>query len=384
MTKRALKILHLISGLEIGGTEAMLEKLVSRLDAARFQNRVVVLQGLGPIGERMKSAGFDVAPLGLGRGRISFGALKALHRLTGDFSPDIVQSWLYHADLLGLVEGKFLRGKKVAWNLRCTDLESASLSAATAIVRKLCAWLSFAPDVVVSNSEAGLRFHRSLGYRPRRAVVIPNGFDVARFKPDAAARQFMRAMFGFDAKTPVVGQIARFDAQKDYASFIAAARLALVSRPDLRFVLCGKGVSFDNPDFVSLLDGVPLEKFRLLGAREDVPEILNALDIFSLSSAYGEGFPNVLGEAMACGVPCVATDVGDVGLILGDEQFLVPARDPQAMAAAWNKILELSDEELALLKEKIRRRVEDEYSLGAVTRSYEVLYQELAGAPCAG
>ncbi len=372
-----IRILHLITGLDMAGTQTMLIKLLSGMDRERFENRVVILSDHGPLRPVIEDLGIRVRSLKVGRGVPNPMGLVRLLRVLASDRPQILQSWLYHADLLGLVAGKLSRVPACAWNVRASEMDMKQYSMVSRVVLRSLAFLSRYPDVVVVNSNAGLRKHESLNFKPRRWRMIPNGFDLDRFRPDPAARRRLREELGI-GNVFLIGLVARYDAMKDHATFLRAAARLSTTLPAVRYVLVGTGVDSGNDALTALIRELELSgRVDLLGERGDIPSIMAGLDVLSLSS-IGEGFPNCVGEAMACGVPCVSTDVGDVAAILGDTGRVVPIRDPAAMAAAWLEVYEMTPDERLGLGLAARRRIQDSFSLPSVVGRYEGLYQELA------
>jgi glycosyltransferase involved in cell wall biosynthesis len=207
-------------------------------------------------------------------------------------------------------------------------------------------------------------------------VIIPNGFDTGNFKPDRDARYRKRSELGIPEDALVIGLIGRFDPMKDHATFFAASLTMLTSRPRTHFILAGRGVSQENPHIRDQLGhSANLEKVHLLGERDDIPHLLAACDI-ATSSSLSEGFPNVIGEAMACGVPCVSTDVGDAGLLMADTGFLVGKRAPRELCAAWESIACMTPEERQVLGSRARERIIEQYSQDRTTHRYEELYRQ--------
>lgn len=350
----------------------MLAKLVEGLDPRRCHSVVVSMTDEGVLGARLREAGVRLETLGLRRGRPTLGALWRLLAIMRRERPSLMQSWLYHADLLALVASWLGPRAALAWNLRCSDMDLGRYSRQIRLVRRVLAWASGRPAAVVVNSEAGRRFHASLGYHPRAWAVIPNGFDTERFRPDPVARERGRQRLGIAEGTALIGMVARVDAMKDHATFLAAAARVAARRPDVAFLLAGRGT-----EGLALPAGLA-GRLHALGERDDIAAILTALDLAVLSSAFGEGFPNVLGEAMACGVSCIATDVGDSAAIIGDTGLVVPARDPEALAAA---ILSWLDRDPAARREAgaaARRRIVEDYALPAIAERYARLYEDLA------
>ena len=245
---------------------------------------------------------------------------------------------------------------------------------------RLLARFSGCPAVVLVNSEAGRLRHHALGYRPKRWQVIANGFDVGHYHPDPATGRQVRAELGVPDDALVVGLIARFDPMKDHAGFLDAAGRVARRHPRVRFVLAGRQVCPENPAFAAAVAGSLAGRVSLLGERGDIARLMAAFDICCLSSAFGEGFPNVIGEAMACGVPCVATDVGDAGRIIGDTGRVVPPGNPAALAEALDDILELSPEARGQLGALARQRIVDEFSIDGIALQYVDVYRALSSS----
>ncbi|MEA3397558.1 MAG: glycosyltransferase [Chloroflexota bacterium] len=206
-------------------------------------------------------------------------------------------------------------------------------------------------------------------------VVIPNGFDLNLFKPDLEGGPLIRQELRISEDTILIGMVGRFDPQKDHLNFIKAAALLQKRIKDVHFLLCGDDITWKNRKLSKWINeaGLP-EHFHLLGRRNDVPRIMTALDIAS-SSSYGEGFPNVVGEAMTCGTPCVVTDVGDSALIVGDTGIVVPPKDSNDLALAWKELIEIGKDKRQKLGDDARLRIRDNFSLTSVVKRYEGLYK---------
>ena len=376
-----MKILHVITDLDTGGAETMLLRLVTGMDPARFESRVVSLVPPGPVGERLAAAGIPVLSLGMRRGVPSPAGPWRLVRILREFRPDVVQTWLYHADLAGLAALRlaFPLGRRpaLAWNIRCAFMALDEYRAMTSWTLKACARLSGQPDVVLTNSHEARRFHESLGYRPRRFEVIPNGFDTNAFRPDPKARESVRAELGIPADAPVIGLVARFDPMKNHAGFIEAAALAEPSLPAPHFLLAGREVDDANRDIRRWLSysGLDAGRVHLLGERADVARLMAAMDIH-VSASLGESFPNAVGESMACGVPNVVTDVGDSRLLVGDTGITVPHDDPQALADAMVALVR-SRPSIDDAEKSPRARIEKTYSLSSAINEFSELYEGL-------
>lgn len=369
-----IRIVHVISDLDTGGAEMMLVKLVGAMDRDRFSNTVISLTDRGQLGGQIEYLGVTVHSLGMKRGRPGLLALPRLIRLLRTLKPTIVQSWLYHADFLCLLAAPLAGVPSMVWNLRCSDMDFSCYPRQTRWIMRALALASSRPDAVIVNSMAGQRVHCSHGYRVRRWEVIPNGFDLTRFYPDVLARQQLCEELGVSTDAVLVGLVARVDPMKGHGIFLDAAALVAKARTAARFLLVGR----DTYTLKPAIDERGLASFfYLLGERENVNRLLPGMDIACLSS-ISEGFPNVLGEAMACGVPCAATDVGDARSIVADTGLIVPARNPAALA---NAIIDLIDRGPAVreqLGRAARVRIETEYSLPRIIDRYATLYSDLS------
>jgi len=378
---RPIHVVHLITDLDVGGAEMMLLRLVAAADRARFRMSVVSMTALGPVGSELAALGIKVQTLGMSRAVPDPRGLFRLVTILRREPADLLQTWLYHADLLGLLATGLARVPRLVWNLRCSDMELGRYSLLSATLPRLLARLSGRPDAILVNSLAGKMVHERLGYRPRRWEVVPNGIDVERFRPDPEARARLRAELGLAAENFVVCLPARFDPMKDHATFLAAASRFARDCDSARFLLVGRGNESHNPALRPLLDRSGCrDRILLLSERHDMPAILAAADVVCLSSRFGEGFPNVVAEAMACGVPVASTNVGDAALIVGATGAIVPILDGDAMAAEWRRLYSLGAESRAALGEAGRRRIVEAYALPAIVARYEALYEHLAAA----
>jgi glycosyltransferase involved in cell wall biosynthesis len=370
------RVAHLISGLYTGGAEMMLYKLLS---GTRHESLVISMTGSGTVGEPIRQLGVPVHLLEMPRGRLTPGGLWRLRALLRRFRPDVLQTWLYHADLVGGAVARAAGGIPVVWNIRQSMLDLESSKRGTIWTFRAAARLShWLPERIVCCSEVGERQHVQHGYAADRFVLIPNGFDLSAFQPSEAARDSLRAELGVPQQSRLVGLVARFDPQKDHRGFVSAAGRLRRAREDVHFVLCGEGAAPDNGQLTAWIEatGFP-QHFHLLGRRSDMPRITAALDV-ATSASYQEGFPNVIGEAMACAVPCVVTDAGDSAAIVGDAGIVVPPRDPDALVAGWGRVLSLSPEEWRRHGDRARERVRRHFSLDSIVRQYDELYSTLA------
>lgn len=372
-----IKILHVITGLETGGAETMLRRLIAALGSSDVVSEVVSLSGGGPTAEKLRAAGVLVRELGMARGRLSPVDVGRLARWTRAAHPDLVQTWMYHADLVGGLASR-LAGIPVLWGIRQGDLDPRFNRWSTLATAALCASLSkVLPERIVVCSMTSSVAHAEFGYSRERMVVIPNGFDLRRFRPDPEARLSLRAELGVPESDLLVGLAARLDPQKDHQTFFRAAGLVRARNARARFVLCGDGITIENPLVREWVEEAGLhEAVHLLGRREDLPRFYAALDV-AASSSCGEGFPNVVGEAMACGAPCVVTDVGDSAYLAGETALVVPPRNPAALASAIASVLSEDESVRRARGAAARRRIEREFALPVVAARYHQLYRDV-------
>lgn len=361
-----MRVVHVISGLGIGGAERMLQRLCEEHRRQGLLEPVVVsLSSLGPIGERLRAGGIRVEALGMAGFSGMPGTISRVRALLAELKPDVVQSWLYHGDLIA---GLALRGGgwrcPLAWNLRCTV---SGDNLATRMLVRLNALLSRKlPSSIVCCGEEAARFHAALGYDAARMTVLPNGFEVDHFVPqDRAEHAGCRFL-----------AIGRDDVLKDYPTLIRAFAQVAGGNPSATLTIHGKGIatSAENRALVAQLGlagrvtlGPPLA---------DVREALAAADVYC-SSSTNEGFPNVIGEAMLMELPVVATDAGDTAAIVGDCGTVVPPRDPAALGHAMAAMTALPASARRNLGQRARQRIASRYEIGHVARLYAEHYRSV-------
>lgn len=373
-------ILHIITDLTTGGAELMLERLVLHQSReGRHDHRVISLRTLGQVGPRLQAAGIPVEAMGMiGLGGLAAGFVRLVRRIR-ELRPDVVQTWMYHSDLIGGLAARLAGAKRVLWGVRIMDI-SPALGVSRSLIwsRKICARLSRSlPRRIVYVAESARKVHEPLGYDPEKSVVIPNGYSVP--SPDDAAqwRQRLRAELGLADGAVLIGCAGRFSPQKNYSGFVAAAAETSRRFPQARFLILGREMTWENEELAGWIREAGLaDRFQLLGERANVLEWLSALDIFALFS-LGEGFPNVVAEAMSVSIPCIVTDVGDSALLLDGSGILIKSQDLKGLTSALERLITAGDGERRSLGEAGRRRVESFFSLSAVAERYSKLYEEV-------
>lgn len=366
-----MQVLHITTGLNDGGAEAMLYRLC--INDLSNQHVVISLMDSGKYGPMLRERGIPVYTLDLERHQITISALIKLFFLVRSHRECVVQTWMYHADLLGGVVAYFNGVKKIVWGIHNTVLEPGISARTTIWIAKLLAKLSWwLPDSIIVCSNRSIEVHRELGYDPSKMKFVPNGYDISMFYPDETnCSDYLSPVSLLGRGRPIIGVVGRHDPYKDHDNLFAA--LSLLKDRDVPFfcLLVGKGMDDENPVVrekvraLGLLDSV-----ALLGQRNDIAKIMNVLDMHVLSSS-AEAFPNVVCEAMACGTPCVVTDVGDASHIVGDTGWVVPPKNPVALADAIEKAIdELKSSTWVERCRLSRQRIEDNFSIGKVVGMY--------------
>lgn len=381
MTTRT--VLHVITSLNPGGAEEVLTRLAVRGNSLNRRHIVVNLaDGDTPLTRRLDAAGVRVISLGATPGSADPRVIVKLAKVIRRERPDVVQTWMYHADLIGGLAAKLAGSPPVAWNIRNGTLASAFSKRMTREIARANARLSgVLPAAIVCCAESAKQIHIEIGYDARRMIVIPNGYELDRFRPDPDARARIRAEHDIPHDARVVGLVARYHPQKDHPTFFDAVAQVAQRFPDVHFLLCGQRVTLENADVRLMVEGTgAAARCHLLGYRADMPAIQASLDIACLCSQGGEGFPNVVAEAMACGAPCVVSDVGEAASIVGDTGRVAPAGNGPALAAGIGELLELNVEERRLLGQRARQRIVENYDIGQFMARYDALYDQLASA----
>lgn len=379
---KPIRITHVIVGLDVGGAERFLHRLIqSHAGNPLFEHRVISLTGKGVLGPRLEEAGIPVEALGMRSLRDAPRTYLRLERRLRAHRPDVLQCWMYYADLLGGLAGRRLGIRHVLWGIRNSHFESGGTRLKKA-VRRTCALASrHLPWRIVCVADAALEVHAQAGYDRARMEVIHNGYDLQAFAHSPAGRERLRTELGLAPDHIVVGSVGRYSAAKNHHGFVEAANAALHRRPELRFLMVGRDLTRQNGALArQIAQGGHPERFFLLGERADVADCLSAMDVFCLHS-HTEGFPNVLGEAMCAGLPCIATDVGDAGRLLGDTGDVIPAGDTAALAQAIADMASRDDAERRDMGARARRRIAEHFTLGHSVGRFESLYRTAASSP---
>jgi glycosyltransferase involved in cell wall biosynthesis len=366
-----------ISGLGTGGAEQMLLRLTEHMPRTHFVPTVLALRG-GPMRDEFLARGVEVVDAGLtGLKRLPH-ALGAITNCARRVEPDVVHGWMNHGNLAAWYAQRAVpRRARLVWGVRQSLYDIRLEKAGTRYVIRAEARLSRKPDAIVFNSAVGLEQHRAAGFRNARMEVIDNGFDTTLLCPDPIARAAMRQELGVPQDAEVIGFVGRAHKMKDAPTFFAALSRVLSARPRAWAIAVGRGVPALEPLVAAHIGSPERARVVLLEERRELNKVYPALDVLCSTSLHGEGFPNVVAEAMACEVPCVVTDVGDSRRVVGDTGTVVQRSDVAGVAAALLAMLQLGTSERTALGRAARARVQANYSIEAVVARHRQLYDSL-------
>lgn len=371
---KPLHVVHVITGLGLGGAERALSRFAAGLQELGFRQTVVSLTDRGPLAKEIESLGVQVVDLNL-KSQLRFLNGRAILRSElVKLSPDVTQSWMYHADWLTSIAAPSC---PIVWGIRNSTLTRDASKFSTRWIRNRCAKLSFSsPSRIISCSRRAAEIHTELGYDGEKMEVIPNGIRLDQFRYRQDQRALLRSEWKIDDGQIVFAHAARLHPQKGHADFLAAAVQVARVNPRARFVLAGEGINRD------LLANIPADlhsSFQCLGPVSDMAGFLSASDFFVMSSVAGEAFPNVVAEAMACGRPCVVTDVGDAADIVGSTGLVVPPSEPVSLASAMLEVSTKTAENYELVSSACVSRIYEGYELTRVTERFAQVYYKVVG-----
>lgn len=372
-----MKIVHIITGLNNGGAEGVLYRLVTH--DQDNEHIVISMMDAGKYGPMLLDKGVKLYCLNMDQGKFSPKAIVKLYKILKKTKPNVVQTWMYHADLIGGIVAKSLGIKKVFWNIRHSNFDENHTKASTIKIAKINARLSsIVPKSIISCAEGAVESHVELGYNKDKIIVIGNGYDLSTFNINSNSRSAIREELNI-GKHPVLGMVGRYDPQKNHEGLLEA--LSLIKKQGYNFdlVLVGRDLNEKNKELLHKIKKLDLyDQVHLLDQRSDIPNIMNALDIHILSSSYGEGFPNVIAEAMACGTPCIATDIGDSALIIGDSGWIVSENNSEELANAIIKGFQEKENEQkwAIKIKSARKRILDNFDIEIMVEKYNNVWRK--------
>jgi glycosyltransferase involved in cell wall biosynthesis len=373
-----MKVVHIITGLNDGGAEGALSRLC--INDKKNQHVVISLMGEGKYGSILRKSGIQVYTLGLSPNRPSILKFFSLIKILKLENPFVVQTWMYHADLFGGLAAKCSGIKRMFWGIRHSNLCPGTVKKSTIIIAKICGLLSNRlPTKIISCSQSAILSHEEVGYDSRKFIVIPNGYNLEQFSVTPNSITLLRKELDIMSETYLIGMIGRFDPQKDHFNLICALKKVKQNYSGFKCILVGAGMDSNNEVLMTWIkENSLVDNIILLGKRTDVPVIMNFLDIHVLSS-LGEAFPNVIAEAMACGTPCVTTDVGDASYIVGDTGWVVNPHDSNALTEGIVRAMEekrSSEPSWEARKILARKRIEDNFTIQSMIKRYEMAWSQ--------
>ena len=366
-----IRIVHIITGLGSGGAENMLYKILKYSDKSKYYHEVISLMDEGIIGKRIRDEGVKIHSLNVSKANIFKSILNA-RRICKDF--DIINTWLYHADMFGFVIAKLLLKKKLIWNIRHSNLDKNANKSRTLMIVKINLLLSKKLDCITFNSNKALETHLTVGFKNKNTIVIPNGFELNKFSFNEENRNTLRKALNLDKNCKALITVGRWDVQKDYFTLFKALGEIKNTYTNFKMIMVGTNLDECNEDLCNLAIKYDLrDKLMLLGRRNDIPEMLSAADCY-ISSSLGESFSNSIGEAMACALPCIVTDVGDSKQIVGETNYVVNAKDFKGLAETIGKFLDKSESPRNFIS---RDRIVENFDIKKIVKDYERNYQDV-------
>lgn len=367
------KIMHIITGLGDGGAEGVLTRLC--LLSKNLEHEVVSLIDAGKYGEVLAAAGIKVHYLNMNPARPNPFKLIKLISIIRESKPSVVQTWMYHADLLGGIAAKLAGVKRIIWGVRHSTLDKGNAKRSTIYVARLLAKLSyFIPDRIVCCARKALEVHAELGYDKSKLTLIANGYDLEFLRHNSEAGFRIRKELCISKDSFLIGKVGRYDPFKDHSNLLKALSIIKSSGIEFTCILVGNGLTTENKLLSKEISDLGLfDCIQLVGPRADIPAIMNALDLHVLASS-SEAFPNVLAEAMACGVVCVSTDVGDAKEILNEPDFICSPKNPETLSDLIIKAQYLwaNDKQIwSEFKQRNVDRIKSQYSIASMVRQYE-------------
>lgn len=369
-----MRIVLLIRALVRGGAERQLVTLAGGLATKGHEVHVLSFYADGGLLQDLLQSGAQVKTVGKhGRWDMA-GFLVRLVRELRRIRPEVLYSSMPAANIVGCLAGRLAGRPRIVWRVASSEMDLARYDRFSALSYRIEAACSSMPEVIVANSAAGREAAVQRGFAPGKVRVVRNGVRTDVFQPHSDAGAALRRQWGLDDGSWIIGQVARSDPKKGYEDFLDAAALLCERRSDVRF-LC---VGVEPDDYAHRLGDRAVRnsiasRVTWRGMEDDMRSVYNAMDINTLASRFGEGCPNTIGEAMACGVPCVVTDVGDSGVVVGRTGEVVPPASPAELAAGWMSLLTKLEADPAAIKSAARTRIIEDFSVERYVEETEAI-----------
>jgi glycosyltransferase involved in cell wall biosynthesis len=375
---RDLKVLHFITGLGFGGAQVMLFRYLRGLGAVRKQHHVISLLPPEHFSQEIEKLGVQVDSVDLPPGRITLGGLRRMRKMVAGIAPDVIHGWMYHGSIAASIANfRIGPASRVIWSVHHSLHDLNAERRNTRILLKIMSPMSRHVGAITYCATQSQKQHENLGFNSKKSVLIPNGTDLNEYVKDGDARGRLHDLASIPNDRTLLGNINRNHPMKDQVSLVKSAAHLIKRGHNVHVLLIGADHQGSVAETTAIQLGIG-DRFSQLPARNDIPKIVPGLDVFVLSSAWGEAFPLSVGEAMAAEVPAIVTDVGDSAWLVGNTGGVVPPKDSEALADGIEKILQLSVAERSKLGQLARQRIQDLFSLDAYIDAHGALYQEVA------
>lgn len=374
-----MKILHIITGLSIGGAEKALFNILNNGLNEAHENHIISLTKGGELEHSMQEIAVSVKSLEMHKGILSINAITKLKKSVKTLHPDVIQGWMYHGNFASYIAKQLTNySPPLLWNIRTCLYSLKNQKPMTRFVIRANQKLSNCPESIIYNSLLSKFQHESFGFKANAGINIPNGIDVKMFSPDTKLKLLVRDKIHIPRNAIVIGHVARFHAVKDHINFLQAAASIVENNDHVYFLMIGKQITRDNKELNNFITENLSKRLTMLGQQNDISNYMKAIDLFCISSAWGEAFPNVVGEAMASGVPCIATDIGDCSRIIDNTGIIVPPKNNTELINALQIMLSMPEKERVLLGKSARQRIINHYSIVSIVKRYSDLYTKFA------
>lgn len=371
-------IVHITTSLGVGGSEDFLFNLIKTSLSNTYKCSVITLKSGGLNESRLKAIGINVYSINMKSGSLTINSIIRFYNLCRKLKPDFLQGWMYHGNFFVLLYKLFfLKNIPILWNIRASLYNIKNEKINTRIIIYILKFFSKRIDKIIYNSKISLQQHIKFGFYNKNSLIIPNGFDLNIWQPNVNIKNQIKKKFNIPDKSLIVGFAARHHPMKDFSNFISTMELVLKKNNNIFIIMAGEGIDLKNTQVYKISQKFPLNKFILLGLVKEMNELMPAFDIFCLSSAWGEGFPNVLGQAMACEVIAVSTDIGDASYIINNKERICKPGSPKSLAKIIISLLSINDNQRNIIKKENRIFIKENFNLSLVSDKYLAVYKNL-------
>jgi glycosyltransferase involved in cell wall biosynthesis len=370
-----MRIIHIISALPFGGAESSLFNLVSEDVTSENEHIVISLTSKGDLGEKMTDKGIKVITIGVKSLPHSVLKLPVLFNSIRSLKPDIIQGWMYQGNFVAWISRAFFYPKSsLIWCVRHSLYDIKKEKWMIRLVININKHLSNKPDFIVYNSKTSMIQHEKFKFSNKQSVVIDNGFDTQKFYPSRSIGLAVRKKLNISKDQIIFAHFGRFHPMKNHKGFLLAAIEILKINSQAHFLMAGQGVDEDNHELINIIPNNFLSSFTMLGPRNDIDELMKAVDFLCVSSLWGEGFPNVICESMASGNYCISTNIGESAYIIGSNGIVVDLNTKDELFNAMKEVLSISIDERKIVGDLSRKRVESHFSLRRMIENFQDLY----------